>query len=135
MAKETNILGEGLLTSLKNLSSTLVALVYTRLDLLSTDLEEGRERLISLLISVFLSLFFLCFGVVLLAILVVVVFWDTHRLLVLCMLTGAFLFIGAILCIKTALALKNMPRMFAASMAELHKDQQHIHNENNHENE
>ena len=112
--------------SLKNLTSTLIALVYTRLDLLSTDLEEGRERLISLLISVFLSLFCLCFGVVLLAILIVVAFWDTYRLMALSMLTGVFLLAGTVLCVKAIRALKNMPRMFEASMAELIKDQQHI---------
>ena len=126
MAEETNTAGEGLLTSIKNLTSTLIALVYTRLDLLSTDLEEGRERLISLLVSVFLSLFCLCFGVVLLAILVVVSFWDTHRLLTLSILTGVFLFTGTLLCIRAIHALKTMPRMFEASMAELIKDQQHI---------
>ncbi len=127
MAEETNIAGEGLLSSLKNLTSTLVALVYTRLDLLSTDLEEGRERLISLLVSVFLSLFCLCFGVVLLAILIVVAFWDTYRLFALSALTGIFLLTGIVLCVKAIHALKSMPRMFEASMAELIKDQQHIH--------
>lgn len=126
MAENHNIAGEGLLHSLKNLTSTLIALVYTRLDLLSTDLEEGRERLISLLISVFLSLFCLCFGVVLLAILIVVAFWDTYRLMALSMLTGVFLLAGTVLCAKAIRALKNMPRMFEASMAELIKDQQHI---------
>jgi len=128
LAEDTNIAGEGLLSSLKNLTSTLVALVYTRLDLISTDLEEGRERLISLLVSVFLSLFCLCFGVVLLAILVVVAFWDTYRLFALSTLTAIFLLTGTILCVKAIRALKNMPRMFEASMAELIKDQQHIHN-------
>lgn len=117
---------EGLLTSLKKLTSTLIALIYTRLDLLSTDMEEGRERLISLIVTVFLSLFCLCFGIVLLAILMLVLFWDTHRLLVLGTITGTFLAIGTILCINAVSALKNMPRMFAASLAELSKDQQHL---------
>lgn len=126
MAEETITNGEGLLTSLKKLTSTLIALVYTRLDLLSTDMEEGRERLISLIVTVFLSLFCLCFGAVLLAIFMVVVFWDTHRLLVLGTMTGIFLLIGSVLCINAITALKNMPRMFAASLAELSKDQQHL---------
>lgn len=126
MAEETNAGSEGLLTSLKKLTSTLIALIYTRLDLLSTDMEEGRERLISLIITVFLSLFCLCFGVVLLAILMVVIFWDTHRLLVLSTMTGTFLLIGTLLCVNAISALKNMPRMFAASLAELAKDRQHL---------
>jgi uncharacterized membrane protein YqjE len=126
VAKETHSAGEGLFSSLKNLTATLVAIVHTRLDLLSTDLEEGRERLIAILVMSFVSLFCLCVGIVLLAILIVVAFWETHRLLVLCMLTGVFLFSGGILCVFAIRALKAMPRVFAASLAELSKDQQQL---------
>lgn len=126
MTEGTNPAGEGLLTSLKNLTATLIAVVHTRLELLSTDLEEGRERLISLLVMAFISLFCLCFGVVLLAILVVVAFWDTHRLLVLGALTGVFFVVGVVLCALAIRALKTMPRMFEASLGELSKDYQQI---------
>jgi uncharacterized membrane protein YqjE len=117
---------EGLLTSLKNLTVTLIAIIHTRLELLSTDFEEGRERFISLLAIAFISLFSLCFGAVLLTILVVVVFWDTHRLLVLGSLTGLFLIVGAVLGAIVVRRLKSMPRMFEASLAELIKDHQEI---------
>ena len=117
---------EGLLTSLKNLTVTLIAIIHTRLELLSTDLEEGRERFISLLAIAFVSLVSLCFGAVLLTILVVVVFWDTHRLLVLSSLTGLFLIVGAVLGAIVVRRLKSMPRMFEASLAELIKDHQEI---------
>lgn len=118
---------EGLFSSLKNLTTTFVAIVQTRLELLSTDLEEGRERLISLLTMTFVALFCICFGMVLLTILIVVVFWDTHRLLALGSLTSLFLVVGSVLCVFAVRALKTMPRMFAASLAELSKDQQEIH--------
>ncbi len=117
---------EGLLNSLKNLTVTLIAIIHTRLELLSTDLEEGRERLISLLAIIFVSLFCLCFGAVLLTLLIVVIFWDTHRLLALGTLTGLFIAAGAILSIMALRALKSMPRMFEASLAELIKDHQEI---------
>ena len=117
---------EGLLNSLKNLTVTLIAIVHTRLELISADLEEGRERFISLLAITFISLFSLCFGTVLLTILVVVVFWDTHRILVLGSLTGLFLTVGAILGALAIRQLKSMPRMFEASLAELIKDHHEI---------
>ena len=117
---------ESLLNSLKRLTVTLIAIVHTRLELLSTDLEEGRERFISLLAMTFVSLFSLCFGAVLLTILIVVVFWDTHRLLVLGSLTGLFLIAGAVLGAIVIGKLKSMPRMFEASLAELIKDHQEI---------
>lgn len=126
MADTPKLPAEGLLTSLKNLTVTLIAIIHTRLELLSTDLEEGRERFISLLAIAFVSLFSLCFGAVLLTILVVVVFWDTHRLLVLSSLTGLFLIVGAVLGAIVVRRLKSMPRMFEASLAELIKDHQEI---------
>jgi len=126
MADTPNQPAEGLLNSLKNLTVTLIAIIHTRLELLSTDLEEGRERFISLLAMAFVSLFSLCFGAVLLTILVVVVFWDTHRLLVLGSLTGLFLLSGAVLGALVVRRLKSMPRMFEASLAELIKDHQEI---------
>ena len=117
---------EGLFASIRSMTATLVAIIHTRLDLLSTDLEEGRERLISLLAMAFIALFCLCVGVVLLALFVVVAFWDTHRLLVLGLLTGLFLTVGAILCGLAIRALKAMPRAFASSLEELYKDQQQL---------
>jgi len=115
---------DGLLGSLKRLTNTCIGIVHTRLELLSTDLEEGRERLISLLAMTFVALFCLCFGMVLLAILIVVLFWDTHRLLVLSLLTGLFIFTGGVIGALAIRALKSMPRMFEASLAELVKDHQ-----------
>ena len=126
MADTPNQPAEGLLHSLKNLTVTLIAIIHTRLELLSTDLEEGRERFISLLAIAFVSLFSLCFGAVLLTILIVVVFWDTHRLLVLGSLTGLFLIAGTVLGGIVVRRLKSMPRMFEASLAELIKDHQEI---------
>ncbi len=126
MADTPNQPAEGLLHSLKNLTVTLIAIIHTRLELLSADLEEGRERFISLLAMIFVSLFCLCFGAVLVTILVVVIFWDTHRLLVLGSLTGLFLAAGAILGVLAIRALKSMPRMFEASLTELIKDHHEI---------
>lgn len=126
MADTPNQPAEGLLNSLKNLTVTLIAIIHTRLELISADLEEGRERFISLLTMAFVSLFSLCFGAVLLTILIVVVFWDTHRLLVLGSLTGLFLLSGAVLGAVVIRRLKSMPRMFEASLAELVKDHHEI---------
>jgi uncharacterized membrane protein YqjE len=114
--------GEGLLNSLKTLTATVVAMAYNRLHLLSADIEIARERIFSLFITVIVSLFFLCFGVLLLSIFIVVIFWDTHRLLALGAVTGLFLGIGGLLLIRTISAIKKMPATFEASLAELAKD-------------
>ena len=118
--------GKGLFDSLKGLAASLVAIAHTRLDLLSTDLEEERARLVSVLVMLFVALFCLGVGVVLLAILVAVVFWDSHRLLALAGLTGVFLVGGAAAFGFARHKLKTKPRLFAASLAELSKDRQHL---------
>lgn len=117
---------KGLLDSLTALAATLVAIAHTRLELLSTDLEEDREQLISLLVLALAALFCLGVGVVLASILLVVTFWDTHRLLVLGSLAGIFLLGGFATWGFAMHKFRTKPRLFAASMSELLKDGQQL---------
>ena len=122
MAENTQHSAEGLLGSLKSLSSLVVAIAHNRLNLLSTDLEIARERTVSVLMMVLVALFCLCFGALLLALFVVVIFWDTHRLIALGGVTGLFLLVGSIYLWRVLRALKRMPATFEASLTELAKD-------------
>jgi uncharacterized membrane protein YqjE len=72
------------------MTALAVAIAHNRLDLLSTDLEIAREKTVSVLIMVLVALFCLCFGALLLALFVVVIFWDTHRLACIGRRDGAF---------------------------------------------
>jgi uncharacterized membrane protein YqjE len=113
---------EGLLGSLKSITALAVAIAHNRLNLLSTDLEIAREQTVSVLMMVLVALFCLCFGALLLALFVVVIFWDTHRLIALGSMTGLFILIGVICFWRVIKALKAMPATFEASLAELAKD-------------
>lgn len=116
----------GLLDSLTVLATTLVAIVHTRLELLSTDLEEDRQHLMSLLVLTLAALFCLGVGVVLMTILLVAVFWDTHRLQVLGLLAGFFL-VASLATWRFAMhKARTKPRLFAASLSELFKDREHL---------
>ena len=126
MSEPSPAAGKGLFDSLKGLAATLIAIAHTRLDLLSTDLEEERARLASVLVMLFVALFCLGVGVLLLAILVAVVFWDSHRLMALAGLTGVFLAGGLAALGFARHKLKTKPRLFAASLAELSRDRQHL---------
>ena len=122
MAENTQHSAEGLLGLLKSLSSLVVPISHNRLNLLSTDLEIARERTVSVLMMVLVALFCLCFGALLLALFVVVIFWDTHRLIALGSVTGLFLLVGGIYLWRVLRALKRMPATFEASLTELAKD-------------
>jgi uncharacterized membrane protein YqjE len=115
---------ENLLSSIKGLASTGASIAQTRLELLSVDVQIARSKFISLLVMIISALFFLFFGLVMLALLIVIYSWETDRMMALGLLTGAFLSIGVILAILITQSLRKMPRLFEASIAELAKDRE-----------
>jgi uncharacterized membrane protein YqjE len=125
MAGDSQAAG-GLYESLKTLSASVIGIIHTRLELLSTDVAEEREHLTAFLLGILIALFCLGVGVVLLAILIVVIFWDSHRLLALGGLTGGFLAAAAGLGWFAMYKLRTKPRLFASTLAELAKDRQQL---------
>lgn len=115
----------GLVQSLRKLAATLIAVVQTRLELLVTEIEEERLRVLHLLLWGCVALFFLAFGVLMLTFAVVVLFWDTHRLLVAVLLGAFYLAIGAIFVVVARRAARRS-RLFATSLAELAKDRERL---------
>jgi len=115
---------ENLLSSIKGLASTGASIAQTRLELLSVDVQIARSKFISLLVMIVSALFFLFFGLVMLALLIVIYSWETDRMMALGLLTGAFLSVGVILAILITQSLRKMPRLFEASIAELAKDRE-----------
>ncbi len=126
MPDNTSGTSKGLLDSLAALVTTLVAMAHTRLDLLSTDLEDERAHLFSVLLWTLVALFCLGIGLVLATLLLVVAFWDSHRLLVLGSLTGLFLVAGSAAWAYVGHKARTKPRLFAASLSELRKDRQQL---------
>lgn len=116
----------GLFESLKTLSGSLIAIVHTRLELLSNDIAEERAHLTTLLVLGLVALFCLGVGVVLLTILIAVAFWESHRLAALGGLTGFFLVVGAGLVWLAMHKARTRPRLFEASLAELSRDRQRL---------
>lgn len=115
---------ENLLSSIKGLASTGASIAQTRLELLSLDVQIARSKFISLLVMIISALFFLFFGLVMLALLIVIYSWETDRMMALGLLTGAFLSIGIILALLITQSLRKMPRLFEASITELAKDRE-----------
>lgn len=117
---------ENLFSSLKNLVSTGASIAQTRLELISTDVQIARAKFLSVMVMVMFTLFFLFFGLVMLALLIVIYSWETDRILALSMLTSVFLATGLILALVVLRSLKTMPKLFEASIAELAKDRQEL---------
>ena len=114
----------GLIDSASAAASTMVTMVRTRLDLLSTDLEEEKQHIVSLTLFVLGAIFCLEVGVVLLVTLLVLAFWDSHRALALGTLAGMFLASGVLAIVMALRRIREKPRLFHASLAELSKDRE-----------
>ncbi|PWB59105.1 MAG: hypothetical protein C3F18_01295 [Nitrosomonadales bacterium] len=116
----------GLFDSIKGLAASSVAIVRTRLELLSTEVAEEKERLLSLLWLGTAALFFIGLGIVFAALLLTVALWENHRLLVLGILTLLFLGLGGAALSMALKQARNGSKLFSASLAELSKDQDHL---------
>lgn len=115
---------KGLLESLSVFATTLVSIAHTRLELLSTDLEEDRAHLILLVVQYLIAAFFLMVGLVIAIILIVFVLWENHRMFALSLVAGFFLLMGLGIACYAIYKTKTKPRLFSASLSELVKDQQ-----------
>ena len=112
----------GLASSLRSLFGNGLALLQTRLELLSVEAQEEKVRLLSLLGYGAAAFVLLSFGLMFLAVLVTVLLWDSHRLLALGVFTAVFL-TGGLLALIVVLRLARTPsKLFAASIAELAQD-------------
>ena len=118
--------GAGIVQSLRSLAATLVALLRTRAELLATELEEERVRLLQLLFWAAAALFFLGVGVLLLVILYVAAFWDSYRIPAIVALAVIFLAAGAGMAIGVRNRMYARPRLFSASLDELARDKDQL---------
>ena len=118
--------GGGLFFSLRRLASTGVEIVHTRLEILSSDLEEERARLGSLLMTGVLALFCFFMAAILFTILIVVLLWDTHRVPVLGVLGGVFLVGGALCWRSFHQQRQERPMFLATTLGELAKDRREL---------
>ncbi len=112
----------GLLDSLRRMLGTLLALASTRLELLTTELEEEMHRLARLLLWALATLFCVTLAVLMGAVSLLIVFWHPHRVAVAGSLTAMFT-VAALLawrCLRQQLA--ERPALLSATSAELARD-------------
>lgn len=112
----------GLAAALSGIAATLVALLRTRLELATVELEEERERIQVMLALIVVGSVFACFTFVALSVLVVVWLWDRYQLAALLgvVFVYALIAVGALLALKQQLRAHGRP--FAATLSELERD-------------
>lgn len=100
-----------------------IRLAHNRLQILATEVAEEKVRLTLAAITGVSGLFFLGLAVVLATILLLVLFWDNHRVEVLAGLSAAFALLGGGLLALTVRAVTQKVPPFQATLGELKKDQ------------
>lgn len=124
---ETGAIREpGVFDSLRAVITDLTALLHTRIELASTELEEEMERLKRTLVLAAISLFCFSVGLILLNIFIVVIFWDTHRLLALGGLTAFYLIAGLAVGIVIRSKAASPQKFLSTTIAEFAKDRERL---------
>lgn len=112
----------GLMESLKRLACTSLAILQTRLELLSNELEEERLRIVQMLLYASLALFFLGLAITMLTAFFVILFWDSHPLLVLGGFSALYFLAGLMAWNELNRAARQKSKLFSNSLAELADD-------------
>lgn len=112
----------GLFDSLRTLLATLLATLRTRGELLQVELQEERLRVAGILLVAVAAAFFLALAVLLFSFFLILLFWDTHRVLVSGLLGLTYLIIGVVCALIARRRSRVKSKLFAASLAELAKD-------------
>ncbi|HLN86036.1 MAG TPA: phage holin family protein [Candidatus Limnocylindrales bacterium] len=116
----------GILHGFKSALAVLSSMLHTRLDLFVTELEEERERLKQILLLTLLLFFGLSFGLVLLTIFIVALFWDKGWIAAIGWLGAVYLGVAIAAGMKLRSAILTRPGLFPASLAELGKDRDRL---------
>ena len=113
----------GLFESLRQLLHTALSLATVRLELLATDLEIEKLRLIEVTLRALLGIMLLGLSLLLLIGFLLMLLWDGYRLPVLGVLTLLCLLGGLALLHAAKRRLRQGEPMFAATRAEFERDQ------------
>lgn len=108
----------------RRLLANMLELARLRLELFGVEAREDLARLIVLAVQAVLAAILLGFGIIFLALLITVVFWDTHRVLAMGVATAVFWLAGLLLILRVREHLRQGLRLFSSTIDELRRDEQ-----------
>ena len=116
----------GLAASLAEVGRTLAAVVHTRAELLTLELQRERSHLVRTVLLSTASIFLLMLGIFTATIFVIVYFWDSYRLTAIGLLTAGYLAAAVVMALVARKAGSRAARPFAASLAQLRQDRDRL---------
>ena len=113
---------DGIVHSARRILAILVRMVETRLNLLAVEVVEEQRRIWLLLVLTALALIFGSMALISLSLLVIVAFWDDHRLLAMSCVLGFYLVATGVTLFILKQKVAGGRGLFASSLDELAKD-------------
>ncbi len=111
-----------LLRSAVQLFGSVMTAAQTRAELLTTEVEEEIQRVARLLLLGFAALLAGILGALIAGFIVVIIFWDTHRVAAALAVLGVFLAAAAACGLAVRRELRARPRLLETTRAELARD-------------
>lgn len=108
------------------MAGTLLAILQTRLELLSIEMEEERLRVGQILLYGSVALTFFAMSIMLLTAFILVLFWEEHRLLVLGGFSALFLTVGLVAWGALCRVARGRSKLFSTSLSELAHDRDRL---------
>ena len=107
---------------LRALARTAVSFVSTRAQLAANELEEQVVRLLEILLWLAAAAFFAGVALLFVALVIVLAFWDSNRLLAAGLLATLFAAAAAGTALVARACMRERPKFLAATLAELRRD-------------
>ena len=117
----------GLFDSLRRVGSTLSALFHSRAELFFREFERERNRFARVALFAVVALFFMALGVLTATLFIIVLFWDSQRLVAIGFLTLLYFAIGGGLALFAKREASRGARPFASTLEQLRQDRQRFH--------
>jgi uncharacterized membrane protein YqjE len=112
-----------LFASLRSFWSVLLAILYTRLDLATTELEDQARMVAKLVLAGVIAILAFAFAFAFANFFIIAAFWSgPYRLAAIGAVLGVYLLIGLVSAIVARNLVVNRPKIFSQTIAELRRD-------------
>lgn len=111
-----------LIQTVGRIGTTVLAMARTRLALAAVEVQEEAQRLLGYVAWTLFAAFLGAGACMLVALFVIVLFWDSHRLLAIGAMAGLFALVAVAILLQVRARFASRPPLMAATLTELNKD-------------
>lgn len=114
--------------AVRRIGATVLDMLQTRLELAAVEIEEESRRLLGYFVLALLALILFGLAMLLVALAIILVFWDGYRIEAAVSLAALFGMAAGLIGLKLRADFSSRPRLLAATVGELNKDINFIRN-------